>query len=56
MLRDSLSLMLKNLIALSLVEKRTSQITPMSLCGNRVEWCETIKYIGVYVQGGMQLC
>jgi len=44
--------MLKNLIALSLVEKRTSQITPMSLCGNRVEWCETIKYLGVYLQGG----
>ena len=33
-------------------EKRTSQITPMSLCGNPVEWCETIKYLGVYLQGG----
>jgi len=24
----------------------------MSLCGNYVEWCETIKYLGVYLQGG----
>ena len=23
----------------------------MSLCGNPVEWCETIKYLGVYMQG-----
>ena len=44
--------MLKNLIALSLVKKRNCQITPMSLCGNYVEWCETIKYLGVYLQGG----
>ena len=31
---------------------RNSQITPMSLCGNPVEWCETIKYLGVYLQVG----
>ena len=24
----------------------------MSLCGNLVEWCETIKYLAVYFQGG----
>jgi len=24
----------------------------MSLCGNPVEWCETIKYLGAYLQGG----
>jgi len=35
--------------------KRTSQITPMSLCGNPVEWCETIKYLGVYLQGDRQV-
>ena len=24
----------------------------MSLCGNLVEWCVTIKYLAVYFQGG----
>jgi len=33
-------------------KKRNSQITFTSLCGNPVEWCETIKYICVYLQVG----
>ena len=33
-------------------KRRNSQITPMSLCGNPVEWCETIEYLGVYLESG----
>ena len=25
------------------------EIAPMKLCGNNVEWCENIKYLGVYI-------
>jgi len=25
------------------------EIASMNLCGNNVEWCESIKYLGVYL-------
>ena len=28
------------------------KITPMTLCANYVEWCKSIKYLGVYIESG----
>ena len=28
------------------------EIASMNLCGNNVEWCESIKYLGIYLQSG----
>jgi len=44
--------MLKSLIVLLLVKCTEKDIGPMNLCGNNVEWCESIKYLGVYLQSG----
>jgi len=33
-------------------KKSACDITPMNLYDNRVEWCESIKYLGVYLQRG----
>ena len=37
------------------VGKRCSGISSMTLCGNSVEWCDAVKYLGVYLQGGRSL-
>jgi len=37
------------------VGKRCSGINSMTLCGNSVEWCDAVKYLGVYLQGGRSL-
>ena len=34
------------------IGKRRNSQTPMSLCGNAVEWCETIECLGVYLDSG----
>jgi len=44
--------MLKSLIVLLLVKCTEKDIAPMNLCGNNVEWCKSIKYLGVYLQSG----
>ena len=31
------------------------ELTPMSLGFNSIQWCEAIKYFGVYLQGGRSL-
>ena len=36
-------------------KKCASNITPMNLCGNPVEWRESIKYLGVYLQRGSSI-
>jgi len=36
-------------------KKCASNKTPMNLCGNPVEWRESIKYIGVYLQRGSSI-
>jgi len=37
------------------VGKRCSGINSMTLCGNSIEWCDAVKYLGVYLQGGRSL-
>jgi len=37
------------------VGKRCSGINSMTLCGNSVEWCDAVKFLGVYLQGGRSL-
>lgn len=37
------------------MKKSAGDITPMNLCGNLVEWCESIKYFGVYLQRGTSI-
>jgi len=33
-------------------KKNAGDITSMNLYGNAVEWCKSIKYLGVYIQRG----
>jgi len=32
-----------------------SKIAPMNVDSNTVDWCETTKYLGVYLQGGKSI-
>ena len=34
------------------VSYKASRGKNKNLCGNNVEWCESIKYLGVYLQSG----
>ena len=36
-------------------KKNAGDITSMNLCGNLVEWCESIKYLGVNIQRGTSI-
>ena len=36
-------------------KKSASDVSLMNLCGNPVEWCESIKYLGVHLQRGSSI-
>ena len=41
-----------NCIVIGIGKMYRKEIAPMNLCSNNVEWCESIKYLGVYLQSG----